>query len=124
VITGAARRLVLLASIVVLLEALTYVVLAVLNLRDVDSARLGSGIGVAVVLAGYGIAQLVAVRFLLRGQAPARSPLVVAHLLQILVATNLSDTPVLAIAVAGSAVVVLACLLAPPVTQALASDAR
>lgn len=121
-ITGTARRLILTAGAVVLLEASSYIALAVLDLRDMDADRVGSGLGVALILAGYGIAQLVAVRFLLRGHAVARSPLVVAHLLQLLVATSLRDTPALALAVAAAALVVLGCLLAPPVTRVLASD--
>lgn len=107
-----------------LLEALLYVVLAVLDLRDIASDRLGSGIAVAVILAGYGTAQIVAIRLLLQGYAVARSPLVVTQILQGLVATNLRDNPPLALAVTIPAVIVLGCVLAPPVTRALASDPR
>ncbi len=122
--TGTARHLILAAGAVVLAEALLFVVLAALDLRDVDADRLGSGIGVAVILIGYGVAQVVAVRLLLKGQAVARSPLIVTQILQALVATSLRDTPALAAAVGVPAVLVLGCLLAPPVSRALASDPR
>ena len=100
------------------------IVLAVLNLRDIDTARLASGLGVAVVLAGYGAAHLVAIRLLLKGHATARSPVVVTQILQGLVATSLRDSPGLALAVGLPAVVVLGCVLSPPVSRALASDTR
>lgn len=105
-------------------EAVLFVVLAVFNLRDVETGRLASGLGVALMLVGYGAAHLVAVRKLLQGYAAARSPVVVTQLLQGLVATNLRDTPGLALAVGVPAVVVLGCLLSPPVSRALASDPR
>ena len=98
-----------------------FVVLAVLDLRDIGHRPLGSGLGVAAVLAGYGAAQLVACPLVAAGRRPARSPVVVTQLLQVLVATNLRDTPGLALAVRLPAVVVLGCLLSPPVTRALAS---
>ncbi|MGA8852230.1 MAG: hypothetical protein WB508_10985 [Aeromicrobium sp.] len=122
--TGTARRLILLAAGVVSCEALLFVVLAVLNLRDIDSGRLVSGLGVAVVLAGYAAAHLLAIRLLLQGHAAARSPVIVTQILQGLVATNLTDAPALALAVGLPAAMVLVCLLSPPVSRALASDPR
>lgn len=115
--------LLLVAAVVVLVEALAYTVLAALDLADLSSERVGSGLGVALVLVLYGLGQLVAMRLLLRGVAAARSPLVVTQILQVLVATSLRDQAGLALAVGLPAVVVLICLLAPPVTRALAVDA-
>lgn len=118
-LTGTARSLVLLAGLVVAIEAAVYLVLAALDLRDSGSGRLGSGVGVALILVAYAVAQLVAIRFLLRGAAAARSPLVVTQILQLLVSTSLRDSPTLALSVAAPAVVVLVCVLAPPVTRAV-----
>lgn len=123
-VTGSARRIVLLVGVVVAAEAVALLVLAGLDLRDTDADRLGSGVGVAVLLAAYAVAQVVAVWFLLAGHAVARSPLVVTQVLQVLVATSLRDQPASALAVAVPALVVLGCLLAPPVTRALASPER
>ncbi len=120
---GLARTLLLVAGAVVLVESAAYLVLAALDLRDTPSDRLVSGIGIAVLLAAYGVAQLVAMRLLLRGVAGARAPLVVTQLLQALVATGLRDEPRLAAAVGLPAVLVLVILLSPPVTRALASRA-
>ncbi len=110
------------AGAVISAEALLLVVLAVLNLRDIQTDRLASGLGVAVVLVGYAAAHLVAIRLLLQGNAGARSPVVVTQLLQVLVATSLRDTVALALAVAAPALLVLACVLSPAVTRALASS--
>ncbi len=118
-LTGTARVLVLVAGLIIVVEAVVYLSLAALDLRDSGSGQLSSGIGVALVLVAYGVAQLVAIRFLLRGAAAARSPLVVTQILQLLVSTSLRDNSTLALSVAVPAVVVLVCVLAPPVTRAV-----
>ena len=114
-----ARRLVLVAAAVVTLEVAGLVVLAALDLRDTTSQRLGSGLGVAVIVLAYGAAQVFAIVLLLRGVAAARSPLVVTQVLQVLVATGFRDRPGVALALALPAVLVVACLLSPPVNRAL-----
>lgn len=120
--TGTARTLLIIAAIIVLVEASVFLILAALDLRDLNTDRLASGIGIAVLLAGYAVAQMAAVYLLLRGRAGARAPLIVTQVLQVLVATNLRDEPSLAWGVGLPAVVVLAILLSPPVNRAL-SDA-
>jgi hypothetical protein len=116
-LTGTARALVLVAGVIVLVEAAAYLVLAALDLRDAGAGSLGSALGVALLLVVYGGAQLVAIWFLLGGSAAARSPLVVTQLLQVLVAFSLRDTGAVAIAIAVPAAVVLGCVLSPPVRQ-------
>lgn len=118
-LTGTARSLVLVAGLIIVVEAVGYLVLAALDLRDSGAGRLGSGVGVALMLIAYAVAQVMAVRFLLRGAAAARSPLVVTQILQLLVSTSLRDSPTLALSVAVPAVIVLGCVLAPPVTRAV-----
>jgi hypothetical protein len=119
-----ARTLLGIAAIVVAVEALAYVVLAVLDVADVSSERLGLGVGAGLLLAIYGLGQLFAAWRVSQGESWARSPLVVTHLIQLLLAWNLrdGDTTWLAIVLGGCAVVVLGCLLAPPVTRALGRD--
>lgn len=116
-----ARTLLGIAAAVVTVEALAYVVLAVLDVADVSRERLGLGVGVGLLLAIYGGGQLFAAWRVLQGESWARSPLVVTHLIQLLLAWNLrdGDTTWLAIVMGVCAVVVLGCLLAPPVTRAL-----
>lgn len=121
-LTGTARALVLLAGLIVLVEAAGYVVLAALDLRDSGAGSLGSGVGVAVLLIAYAAGQLAAIWFLLGGAAAARSPLVVTQLLQLLVAYSVRDTGSVAVGIAVPAAVVLACVLSPPVRRGTQPD--
>jgi hypothetical protein len=111
------------AASIVSLEALTFAVLAVLELLDVSSGRVGLGVGATaflIVIAG-GLAW-AASRVVL-GESWARSPLVLAQLVQLGLAWNFRGDPGwLAPTIAVPAVVVLACLLAAPVTRALSDD--
>jgi hypothetical protein len=119
-----ARMLLGIAGAIVAVEALAYIVLAVLDLAEVSSDRIGLGVGAGVLLAAYGAGQLFAAWRVTRGEGWARSPLIVTHVIQLLLAWNLrnGDTALPAIVMAGCAVVVLGCLLAPPVTRALGRD--
>lgn len=121
--SGVARRLLLVAAVIVVVESLGYLTLAGLDLRDMDWDRWPTGLGIAVLLAGYGIAQLIAMRMLLLGRAGARAPLIVTQLLQALVATGLRDQPMLAAAIGVPPVIVLAILVSPPVNRAFADRA-
>jgi len=123
---GVARALLLVAALAVAIEASFFIGWAVLDLLDLSSERLGLGIGTAVFLAAYGLGQLIASRGLLRGSSWARGPLVMTQIIQLLLAWSYRDVaavPVIVAMVAG-AVVALACMLAPPVTQALGADDR
>lgn len=119
-----ARTLLGIAALVVAIEALAYVVLAVLDVADVSRERLGLGVGAGLLLAVYGVGQLFAAWRVYQGESWARSPLVVTHLIQVLLAWNMrdGDTAWLAVVMGVSAVAVLGCLLSPPVTRALGRD--
>lgn len=111
------------AAATVALEALAFITVASLNLADVSASRLGIGLGVGILLIAYGLGLLVAARQVQQGRRWARAPLILAQLIQLLLANDARDgaawvTPALAV----SAVVVLACLLAPPVNRALSVD--
>ena len=116
-----ARVLLIVAAAVVAVEALAYIVLAVLDLANVSSERVGLGVGAGVLLAGYGAGQLFFAWRVSQAESWARSPLIVTHLIQLLLAWNLrnGDTAWLAYVMAAMAVLVLGCLLAPPVNRAL-----
>jgi len=121
--SGTARKLLLVAAGIVVGEALTCLVLAVLGAADLGGDSVGSGIGVSVVLAVYGGFQAWAAWRVTEGDQWARSPLVVTQIIQLIIAFNLADVPVwIDVLVGASAVVTLACLLAPPVTRALGSN--
>ncbi len=118
--TGAARALLLGAASIVGLEAAALATLAVLDLADLTPGRTGVGIGVAIMLLAYAVALSVAALKVVGGSLAARSPLVVAQLLQALLAWNFRDDSWwIPAALAGSAAACLLCLLAPPVNEAL-----
>lgn len=117
---GSAGTLLLAAAVIVSVEALIFAVLAVLELFSVSSDRVGLGVGVTLFLVVIAGGLLFAAWRVGQGDAWARSPLVFAQLIQIGLAWNFRGDPVwLAPAIALPAVVVLGCLLAPPVTRAL-----
>lgn len=121
VLPAPARSLLRIAAVVVVVEALAYMTLAILDAADVSSDRLGLGVGAGVLLAAYGAGQLFAAWRVVHGDAWARSPLIVTHLIQLLLAWNLrgGDTTWLAITMAVLAAIVLACLLSPPVNRSM-----
>lgn len=121
--SGTARNLLLVAAAIVVAEALTCVALAAIGLIDLGDDSVGTGIGVALILTVYGGFQAWAVWRVTQGEQWARSPLVVTQIIQLIIAFNLADVPAwIAVLVGASAVVTLACLLAPPVTRALGSN--
>ena len=120
---GTARTLLLITAAIVAVEAATCIVLAVLGAIDLDGDSIGTGIGVSLILAVYGGFQAWAVWRVTLGDQWARSPLVVTQIIQLIIAFNLAGIPVWVMVLVGaSAVVTLACLLAPPVTRALGTD--
>ena len=121
--SGTARNLLLIAAVIVLAEAVTCVVLAVLGVTDLDGDSVGAAIGVSLILAVYGGFQAWAVWRVTLGDQWARSPLVVTQIIQLIIAFNLAGIPGwITVLVGASAVATLVCLLAPPVTRALGSD--
>ncbi len=122
-VTPSARTFLGIVTVVVALEALAVITVALLGIADVSGARIGVGLGVGTLLIAYGFGLLFATWQLRRGRRWARAPILVAQLIQLLLANDARDgaawvTPGLAV----SALVVLACLLAPPVTRALSAN--
>ncbi|MET0821896.1 MAG: hypothetical protein ABWY58_13095 [Aeromicrobium sp.] len=121
--SGTAKILLVTAAAVVSLEALTFGVLAVLELLAVSSDRVGLGVGATIFLLVVAAGLAWAASRVAVGESWARSPLVLAQLVQLGLAWNFRGDPAwLAPVIALPAVVVLVCLLAPPVTHALADD--
>jgi hypothetical protein len=121
--SGTARTLLLTASAIVLVEGSVFAVLAALELFNVSSERVGLGIGATVFLVVVAAGLAWAATRVVVGEAWARSPLVFAQLIVLGLAYNFrGDPPWLSPAIAVPALVALACLLAPPVTRALADD--
>ena len=122
--TGSARLLLGVAAGVVTLESLASIGLGVLDLADTSSELLGLGLGAGTLLIVYGLGQLFAAWRVGQGARWARAPLVVTQLIQLLLSRDVrsDDLPWLTPALAVSALVVLGCLLAPPVTRALSRE--
>lgn len=121
--TGSAGVLLSVAAVVVAAEAVAYGTVAVLDLADVSGARRGFGLGAGLLLVGYGAGLIFAAWRVRLGHAWARAPLVVAQLIQVLVANDARDGAAwVSPAMAASALVVLGCLLAPSVTRSLSAD--
>lgn len=123
--TRLARPLLRIAAAVVAAESVSLVVLALLDLADVSGKRLGLGLGAGLLLITYALGLLFVAWKVSQGRAWARAPIIVAQLIQLLLASDARDgaawvAPTLAV----SALVVLGCLLAPPVTRALSEDRR
>ncbi|MCW2830137.1 MAG: hypothetical protein JWP31_829 [Aeromicrobium sp.] len=105
------------------IEALTFGVLAVLELLSISSERIGLGIGTTLFLLIIGAGLLWAGWRVTEGDAWARSPLVFAQIILLGIAWNFrGDPPWLSPALALPAIIALGCLLSPPVTRALSDD--
>ena len=120
-----ARPLLRIVAVVVAAESLSLVVLALLDLAHVSGARLGLGLGAGLLLIAYALGLLFVAWKVSQGRAWARAPIIVAQLIQLMLASDARDGAAwVAPALAMSALVVLGCLLAPPVTRALSDDRR
>ncbi|MRJ76704.1 hypothetical protein GEV29_09160 [Aeromicrobium sp. SMF47] len=121
--SGTARTLLLVAAVIVALEAVTFLVLAVVEAAHISGDRVGLGVGTTLFLVVIGAGLLYAARRVTEGDAWARSPLVFAQLIVLGLAYNLRGDPAwLAPVVAVPAVIALVALLSPPVTRALSRD--
>jgi hypothetical protein len=113
--------LVVAASLVVV-EALVLLGYAVLELVNISSGRAALALTTSVFFAAYGALLIAAALAVTRGRSWARSPIVLAQLIQLGVAWSFrgGDTTLVAAGLAVVAVVVLAGLLAPSSVDALA----
>ncbi|MDI6909631.1 hypothetical protein [Nocardioides sp.] len=110
------------AASLVAIEALFLLGYAVLELSSISSDRVALAVTTSVFFAAYGALLLFCAREVARGRSWARSPIVLAQLIQLGVAWSFrgGDTTPVAIALAVVAVVVLAGLFAPASVDALA----
>lgn len=112
------------AAVLVALEALALLVLAVLELLALTGERLVMGISTTIFFAGYGAALLVGAWGLVRPWDVARSPIVVAQLIQLGVAWSFrgGDTAPVAAVLAVVALAVLVLVLLPASTAFLVPE--
>ena len=107
------------AVVVVGIEALTLIVLAVLELFSLRVERLAMGVTTAVFFLVYAAALLLCAYGLLRLASWARSPIVLAQLIQLGLAWSWRDTPAVAVPLAVASLVILGAVFAPPSIAAL-----
>lgn len=121
--TGTARRLLTVAGLLIMLQALALIAFAVAEANAVDAARVGLGVSTAFFFGVLGLGLLFAVSRILAGHAWARGLLVFSQLLCLVLAFNVrGEAWWIPTAMVTSALVSLGCLLSPPVTRALGVD--
>lgn len=113
------------AASLVAVEGLLLVLLAVLEAFALDSGRLAMGLTTAIFFAAYGAGLLWCARALHRRQSWARSPVVLAQLIQLGVAWSFAGggTTMIAVGMAVVALLVLAGIFHPASLDALADEA-
>jgi uncharacterized membrane protein len=106
-------------------EGAVLLMYAVLEIAATTSTRLAMGVSTSFFFAAYGAGLVVCAWYLTRGRSWARSPVVLAQLIQLGVAWSFrgGDTTLLAVFLAIVAAVVLAGLLHPASIEYLADEA-
>jgi hypothetical protein len=107
------------AVVLVGVEALALVVLAVLEMSSLSVGRVTMGVTTAVFFLVYAGALLLCCYGLLRLVSWARSPIVLAQLIQLGLAWSWRDTPAVAVPLALVSVAALVAVFAPPSLEAL-----
>jgi hypothetical protein len=107
------------AVVLVAIEALSLLALALLEIFSLNMGRLTMGVTTAVFFLGYAAALLLCSYGLLRLVLWARSPVVLAQLIQLGLAWNWRDTPAVAVPLALVALAILAAIFAPASIAAL-----
>ena len=112
------------AASLVAVEGVVLVALAILELASLSSQRLTMGVTTAGFFAGYGAALLLFAWSVRQGRSWARSPIVLAQLIQLGIAWSFrgGDTTLVAVALAVVALVVVVGLLHPASIDALDDD--
>ena len=107
------------AASLVVLQGSVLVGFAVLELANVTSERLSMGVSTAVFFLLYGVALVGCAWGLTRKEGWTRGPVLITQLIQLGLAWNLREYPLVAVALAVAAGVVLAGMLHPATLKAL-----
>ena len=112
------------AASLVAVEGGLLLLLAVLEAANLSSDRVTMGATTSLFFGGYAVALLGCALALIRGHSWARSPIVLAQLIQLGVAWSFrgGTTTLVAVALVVVAVVVVAGLLHPASVEALSDD--
>jgi hypothetical protein len=109
----------LVAAAVVALQGIGLVVLAVVGLVDLVPSRIEVGVSVSVFFAVYGAALLACAWALVGRRGWARGPVMLTQLIQLGLAWNTRDDPLLSVPLAVTALVALVAMVQPSSIQAL-----
>ena len=114
------------AASLVAVEAVLLLGYAVLEIVNISEDRVAVAVTTGAFFAAYGALLLVCAHAITRGRSWARSPIVLAQLIQLGVAWSFrgANTTLVAIALAAVALVVLAGLFAPSSIDALSDEPR
>jgi hypothetical protein len=107
------------AASLVAIQATVLVALAVLELANVSSERASMGVSTALFFLIYGVLLAICAWALTQQQGWTRGPVLITQLIQLGLAWNLRDTPLIAGALAVTAAVVLAGMLHPATLRVL-----
>ena len=107
------------AASLVAIQATVLVALAVLELANVSSDRMSMGVSTAVFFLVYGVVLGICAWALTQQQGWTRGPVLITQLIQLGLAWNLRDVPLVAGALAVTAAVVLAGMLHPATLKVL-----
>ena len=107
------------AASLVSIQGFVLVALAVLELASMTSDRMSMGISTAVFFLVYGVLLLACAWALTQQQGWTRGPVLITQLIQLGLAWNLRDLPLVAVALAVTAAVVLAGMLHPATLKTL-----
>ena len=107
-------------------EGALLVLLGVIEIASLDSSRLTMGLTTTLFFAAYGVVLVLLAWFLYRGRSWARSPVLLAQLIQLGTAWSFrgGDTTWIAVGLAVVALVVAAGLLHPASMEALSDEPR
>jgi hypothetical protein len=107
------------AASLVAIQGTVLVALAVLELANVSSERMSMGVSTAVFFLVYGVALGLCSWSLTQKRGWTRGPVLLTQLIQLGLAWNLRDVPLIAVALAVTAAVVLAGMLHPATLKVL-----
>ncbi len=107
------------AASLVAIQGFVLVALAVLELANATSERMSMGVSTAVFFLVYGALLLGCAWSLTQQQGWTRGPVLITQLIQLGLAWNLRDLPLVAVALAVTAAVVLAGMLHPATLKTL-----
>ena len=121
---AAQPRLLLVAAVLVGVEAIAALVFGVLEARSISPVRPVLGIGVTVIMLGYGLLLTLVARGVARGRRWSRGLAVVTQLILLLLGYSFRQPPTtwVGLLMGLVAVVALVCLLAPSSTRVFLAE--